>query len=500
MKKILDGFLKSGFGSAAFLVFTAISQKIFSIYIGTTGMGLYSLMKQITQTGLQISTLNGSMALIQGASVREGEERHGYLATIFKIIFLASLVVSLGLILFAPLIGKLAVNTTDPRSILLIRLLSIPVLLGGLNAFFTGFLNVYRLIGKLAIIQTLSGLAAALVAYPVARIVESGNAIGFIGYISAPPLVGLIASIVFLIKQDLARSFMKSLYEGMAIANIRHFFSFSAVTFVTGLLQNLCLLLVRSQVVLLQGLSSAGYLEVAWSISMHYITLVLSSFTFYYMPTLTQTTNAEDKRKLIGDVLRLSIILATPIIAGVIIFKPLFIRLLYSEEFLPAVEIMRWMLVGDYLKITSTILGMTIFAACDLKSLLFIEVAWDFIFLIAASVILRLGGSPEAVGIAFVLGYVFMTAWQYYYDHIHKYFILDWRSALTWLSGFLLILISTLINWNRQDINIFLTLGNVALIPIFLAVSLSRKEWQQVIEWVRNPQELIQKMKLGKKQ
>ena len=40
--------------------------------------------------------------------------------------------------------------------------------------------------------------------------------------------------------------------------------------------------------------------------------------------------------------------LIVPLVVTTIVLKPAVVRLLYSPAFLPALEIMRWMLIGDY--------------------------------------------------------------------------------------------------------------------------------------------------------
>src|SRR5207249_957846 len=90
------------------------------------------------------------------------------------------------------------------------------------------------------------------------------------------------------------------------------------------------------------GLHGAGILDVAWTLSMAYIGLVLSSFSTYYLPTLSGTKDSAARAQLIHQVLRMALFLMLPLVTGIIVLKPLVARLLYSDEFLPALPIMRW--------------------------------------------------------------------------------------------------------------------------------------------------------------
>ena len=132
--------------------------------------------------------------------------------------------------------------------------------------------------------------------------------------------------------------------------HVRHFFSIALTTLVTGFVGTGSVLAVRAMFVHYGGLPAAGIFDAAWMLSMTYVMLALGSFGTYYLPTLSGVKDPAARVALIQRFLRATIMLGIPLIVGVIVFKPLLIHLLYSEEFRPALTIIRWMLIGDYLK------------------------------------------------------------------------------------------------------------------------------------------------------
>jgi O-antigen/teichoic acid export membrane protein len=69
--------------------------------------------------------------------------------------------------------------------------------------------------------------------------------------------------------------------------------------------------------------------------------------------------------------------LSAPIFIAMMALAPQVVRLLYSASFSPAVEVLRWQILGDVLKIASWPLGFVILAAGDGKSFFWTEtVTW----------------------------------------------------------------------------------------------------------------------------
>src|SRR3712207_2281125 len=93
MRELVKAFLKTGSGSVGFLLFGVLTTKIMAVILGPTGVGLYSLLRQLLDVSKQAGTLGGEIALVQGLASRKEMERDNYLVTTFWIFMLGATLV-----------------------------------------------------------------------------------------------------------------------------------------------------------------------------------------------------------------------------------------------------------------------------------------------------------------------------------------------------------------------------------------------------------------------
>jgi PST family polysaccharide transporter len=112
------------------------------------------------------------------------------------------------------------------------------------------------------------------------------------------------------------------------------------------------------------GAESLGHFQAAWAISMQYIGFVLAAMGADYYPRLTGIINDHKAAtRLVNDQTEIALLLSAPVFIAMIGLSPWVIHLLYSSEFFPAVEVLRWQILGDVLKVASWPLGFVILAA-----------------------------------------------------------------------------------------------------------------------------------------
>jgi PST family polysaccharide transporter len=150
-------------------------------------------------------------------------------------------------------------------------------------------------------------------------------------------------------------------------------------------------------------LDDVGYFQAAWAVSVLYLGFVLGAMSLDYYPRLAEVGN--DRAALTGMVneqARVSFLLAGPAILGVLAFSSQVIAILYTSKFTPSVEILRWQLLGDVLKIGSWTLSYLVLAQGKPRVYFFTELTWNVAYLIALLVFLPVVG-VVAAGIAYVV-------------------------------------------------------------------------------------------------
>ncbi len=163
------------------------------------------------------------------------------------------------------------------------------------------------------------------------------------------------------------------------------------------------LLATRARILQHQGLEAAGEFDAAWAISMNYVSLLLGSLQTYCLPELASdpTVRAAHLRRM----LTAAALAAALAACGLAIFKPAVIALLYSEAFRGAAHLLRWTLVGDYLKISSWVLSISMLAAADMRAFLGADLVAYTVFAAGAAVAARFRGAAEGAAMGFVLMY-----------------------------------------------------------------------------------------------
>ncbi|MDT8068087.1 MAG: oligosaccharide flippase family protein [Terriglobia bacterium] len=408
MRNLLKAILKTGTGSLVSVLFGMLAIKLIAARLGVEALGSFSLVKQTITAGSAMFITGGQTALVQGMSTRTGEDRRRFLGTALVLLCGGSLLVGVVMMLSARwLAPKLLPGVQGPAGDA-VSLAGVAVIVAGATAFVFGSLNGIRRIGRLAIAQSSNAVAlAALVWFLLPRL-GLLRPERFAAVLTVSQLPGLVIGGFFLLRERI------QIWPGSFDRNsTRQFTALAFATFAAATMQGWTVLVLRGSVSARLGLRSAGLFDVAWTISMVYVMLVLGSFSTYYLPTLAAET--DNRKKLIDDVLRTSLLLVVPLIAAIMAFRPMIVTLLYSREFLPATQMMRWMLLGDFFKIVSFVVAMPMIAFADTRAFLVGELGWNLAMIGATQVILRAGLGLEWLGVIFAVAYLGYLgyAWQY---------------------------------------------------------------------------------------
>lgn len=444
MKQLITAFFKAGSGSIVTMLFTMISTKIMAVMLGPQWTGLSGMLAQIIAASASIATLNGSTAIVQGTAARSASERYRYLAHIIWIYLATNLALALGLWFGAPFMARWLINDGSATASTLFRLLIIPICFTSAVTYVISVINAHRGIGRLALIQIVGGMVNAAVAYPAARAIQQGNMFAIIWSNIVAPLAMIGVSGIIMWRAGWLQPIMAAFHAPFERSLAQYFFKFAGVTFITGLAVSGIQLLIRAMIVADFGLAGVGIFNAAWTMSMTYVTLVVTALTTYYLPTLSATHDVAERTLLMQRVFRFVTVTITPLIIGVMLFKPLVIRLLFAPEYLPATKIMHWMLIGDYFKVTSWVFAMPMLAYADLKTFFWTELTIYASFLALSMISLKYFNSLTGIGISFLVMYLGNSMFTWWYAR-SKYQLRLGKSSLAWLVGLCMILIVSFI-------------------------------------------------------
>jgi hypothetical protein len=231
----------------------------------------------------------------------------------------------------------------------------------------------------------------------------------------------------------------------------RHFLSISGAMLASGLMSSAVLLAIRSGISRAQGLAHTGQFDAAWGISSNHVTLVLASLRPYFLPTLARAQTREERSRHMSTVLTVATLGAAPIIVTIAVLKPLVLATFYSRAFYPASAYLRWTLLADYLKVSSTVLSVPMLARADMRAFLAADVLSMAVFFSSARWLSAVRTPAESAAMGFVLCYAAHLSICYGYARRNG-FHLGGKGAAQWTAGLVMVVGASANTWTDSSV------------------------------------------------
>lgn len=111
------------------------------------------------------------------------------------------------------------------------------------------------------------------------------------------------------------------------------------------------------------GMQANGFFGAAWALSGMFANFVLAAMGADFLPRLAGVQNDHPTVcRLVNEQTEIGILLALPGLVATILFAPLAIKLFYSREFLIAAELLPWLVLGVFGRVTSWPMGFVLIA------------------------------------------------------------------------------------------------------------------------------------------
>jgi O-antigen/teichoic acid export membrane protein len=247
----------------------------------------------------------------------------------------------------------------DPSESHAVGWLGVAVALTIISNSQVSLLNGLRRIGDMARVNVFGAILGTCLG--IGALVCWGSR-GIVPYVISAPLAGLIVGIAIVRRLPSFPRARVALAEigRCSLPMIRLGFSFM----VAALCTTAAFLAVRAIVNQRLGTVALGHFSAAWMISMTYIGFVLQAMGTDYYPRLTAAIHDRELvNRMVNEQTEVAVLLAAPVLLAMQAAAPWVIHLLYSSKFGPAVDVLRWQIMGDVLKIVSWPLGFIILAS-----------------------------------------------------------------------------------------------------------------------------------------
>jgi O-antigen/teichoic acid export membrane protein len=384
------------------IVIGLVRTKILAVLLGPSGIGLVSLYSGLMTTAAAVATMGVGMIGTRQIAEAISKDDERALAVVCRAIFWGSLfLASAGALVVWSLREVLAVHVLGgAEHASIVGWLAFGVALSVAGASQGALIQGMRRIGDMARLSVYGSVLNA--ALGVALLWQWGHA-GLVTYVLIGPLVS------FLLGHWYVSRLPKLTSSDISIKEMAHQWQTLlrlGVPFMgAGLVGALVQLWIRVEVGNTLGSEALGQFQAAWVVSMQYISIVLGAMAADYYPRLASLIHDHKAaNQLVNEQTEIALLLSAPVFIGIIGLAPWVIHLLYSSAFAPAVDVLRWQVLGDVLKVASWPLGFIILAAGDWKTFFWVE---TLAFLMMGTLIAGLSNSVglPITGIAFLVMY-----------------------------------------------------------------------------------------------
>lgn len=380
-----------------------LKMKVVAVLLGPAGVGLAGLYLALIQTASGVASLGIGTVGTRQIAAAQAEGRPEAVGAARRALFWGTLILALaGAALFWAGRGPIAqVVLGDPARAEAVGWLApgvaLTVAAGAQGALLTGL----RRVGDLARISIGTGTIGAILG--VAALWAWGEA-GILAMVLVVPVTSFALGHLYVAR--LGRPAGPALGPRALWQSWRVMVPLGLAFMISGVVTMLGFLAARAMVQQELGLEALGQFQAAWAIGSTYLGFVLGAMGTDYFPRLTAALpDPEQATRLVNEQTEVALLLCAPVLVGMLGAAPWVIRLLYSPEFGPAVEILRWQLLADFLKVMSWPLGFILLAAGAGRTFVLTETAGMAVYLAVIAIALPQLG-VVATGMAFLALYL----------------------------------------------------------------------------------------------
>ncbi|WP_267419119.1 O-antigen translocase [Sphingomonas sp. GC_Shp_1] len=378
--------------------------KVAALVLGPVGVGLIGLFQNFMQTATAVASLGLGTTGTRQIAEATGKNDEARLEVARVALFWGSLFLALAgaivIWVFRLPLAQLVVGRTDQASTIgwLGLGVALSVAAGAQTALLTGLRRV-RALATLTV-----GAATVSAAIGVTALLVAGPA-GIVPFVIAAPVASFVLGIAYVrriphaARARIDRGALRR--EWCVLATLGLAFTVAGAATTAGQLA------ARTLIQHEMGPFALGQFQAAWLISITYINFVLQAMTTDFYPRLSAVfDDKQEVNRVVNDQAEIALMLAAPILLGMMALAPWVTYLLYSNAFAATPVILQWQILGDALKIASWPLGYLILASGDGRTFMMVEIAAIAVFILVIRFGLRMVGL-EATGIAVLAMYLF---------------------------------------------------------------------------------------------
>jgi enterobacterial common antigen flippase len=384
------------------LLLGMVRVKFAAVLIGTTGVGLnasFSALQGVVGTLAGLGIQSSGVREIAAAIGKGDDPAVGRaVLTVLRISWLTGLLGLASMIVLGPLLSQLTFGNAEYA--LDIAALGLVVLFGNLAGGRMALLQGARRIGDMAqanIAGAVFGTVAAIGFYAT---------LGLRGII--PTLVA-VAAFQYALSWYFARRIPVphvTMTLRQTLAEAGSMVRLGLVFMSTGLMGSAVTYLTVALVTQYEGVQGVGLYSAAFALSGMFVNFVLGAMGADYYPRLTAVAgDPSAMNRLVNEQTEIGLLLALPGLLATLALAPWILQLFYTREFLGAVALLQWFILGCIGRVISWPLGFVMLALGKGRWFLLTDISFHVIHIGLIALGLKWFGL-EGVAIAFLVMYL----------------------------------------------------------------------------------------------
>ncbi len=353
-----------------------VINKIIAMYIGPSGLAVIGQL----QNFISVITTFSNGATTQGiikytAEYQSIEEKQKIFSTSIVISLVCSCIISVLLFIFSDYLSVLILKDTQYSSVFIV--FGMTIFLFALNTILMSILNGQKEIKKYILVNISSSVFSL---FFTSFLIMKLGLIGALYALVVNQSVIFFITLAFVIKSSWFR--FKYFKQGVDRENLIKLSKYSLMAITSVLTVPISHLIVRNYIGENLSWNDAGYWQGIWYISTMYLMVVTTSLSVYYLPKLSEIQDKIELKKEIINGYKIILPIVVILASGIYLFRELVIHIAFTDEFIPMLELFKWQLVGDVVKIASWLLGMLMLAKAMTKIFIVTEILFSLSFMV----------------------------------------------------------------------------------------------------------------------
>lgn len=355
--RILRSSALLGGAQAVTLAMAFLRAKLIAVLIGPAGIGLMGVFNAFnanvsTVAGWGLST--SAVRTIAGAAEADKERKVAAVRTLGHRLAWAGF---FGVLIIVLPVGYLTFKSQNYALELLIAGLAVPCIVA--TGMWTALLQAGGHIGSMAKTQIASSVVGLLIGLPF---------IYFFGSVGIALSILLAATTTAMVTWRAAMKLSPPASAESTAADIRELVHLGYALQLGAVLGAVSTYLVRVLILrshgddLAAGLADAGFYQAAFAVTGSLPGVIFSATSSDFYPRVAAAKDEDEARFITEKQIQASLLLAMPILVGLLTMSPLAVSLLYAEGFEPAEPLLEWFIWAIFSFLVGWPLGLWVIA------------------------------------------------------------------------------------------------------------------------------------------